>query len=70
MIVVHESAPAYKLAKPVVCPKCGRGIIGHIPEENKAVISRRGKAPPDERVEYLQVRCHICRSYWALTIEN
>ena len=70
MIVVCESAAVYRKSKPVLCPKCERGIIGHIPEGSTAVVSRRGKAPPDERGDYVQVKCHICRSYWALTIEK
>ena len=70
MIIVCESTPTYKTGKSVTCPKCGRGIIGHIPEESEAVISRRGKPPPDEQGDYVQVKCHICRSHWKLTIEN
>ena len=70
MIVVCESTPTYKADKPVICPKCNRGKIGHIPEESQAVLSKRGKPPPDEQGDYVQVKCHICRSLWALTIEN
>ena len=70
LIVVCESAVAYKSAKPVICPKCKRGVIGHIPGESEAVLSRRGKPPPDEQGEFVQVKCHICRSHWSLTIEN
>ena len=68
MIVVCESAAAYG-KKPVICPKCKRGILGHIPEESEAAISKRGKPPPDKQVDYVQVKCFVCRSLWALTIE-
>jgi len=70
MIVLHESAAVDKSTKPTICPKCKRGILGHIPKNSEAVISRRGKPPPDKKGEYLQVKCHICRSLWTLTIEN
>lgn len=70
MIVMHESAVVEKTTKPAICPKCKRGILGHIPEDSEAVISRRGKPPPDEQGEYVQVKCYICRSLWTLTIEN
>ena len=70
MIVVAESVAVYKAGKPVICPKCGRGTLGHIPEESQAILSKRGKPPPDEQGDYVQVKCHICRSYWTLTIEN
>ena len=69
LIVVCESAAAYGMSKPVICPKCERGILGHIPENSEAVISRRGKPPPDKQGDYVQVKCFICRSLWALTIE-
>ena len=70
MIVVCESAPAYKSTKPAICPKCERGILGHIPKESEAIISRRGRQPLDSKGEYVQVKCFICRSHWNLTIEN
>ena len=70
MITMHESAVLDKTLKPVICPKCKRGTLGHIPETSEAVISKRGKPPPDERKNYLQVKCYICRSLWIMTIEN
>ena len=71
MIVMHESAAAVdKSKKPVICPKCKRGTLGHIPEQSEAVLSKRGKPPPDEQGVYVQVKCYICRSHWKLTIEN
>jgi len=69
LIVVCESAAAYKSAKPMICPKCNRGILGHIPEESETVLSRRGKPPPHRREDYVQVKCFVCRSVWVLTIE-
>ena len=69
MIVVCESEAANKAAKPVICPKCERGILGHIPDGSEAVLSRRGKPPPDRQGDYVQVKCFICRSLWTLTIE-
>ena len=59
-----------KKDKPVICPKCERGTLGHIPEESEAVISKRGKPPPGEKANYLKVKCYICRSLWKMTIEN
>ena len=72
MIVMHEkkAASGDKALKPVLCLKCERGVIGHIPEESEAVLSKRGKPPPEEHGDYLQVRCFVCRSRWSLTIEN
>ena len=69
MIILQASATNVS-TKPVVCPKCGRGKIGHIPIKSEAVISRRGKPPPDERGDCVQVKCSVCRSLWTLTIEN
>lgn len=70
MIVVCESAVAYKSDKPVICPKCGRGRLGNIPGGSEAVISRRGKPPPYEYGDYVQIKCPVCRKLWSLTIEN
>ena len=71
MLVLHESAAAYKRTKPVVCLKCNRGKIGHIPEGSSAVLSKRGRIPSDGGDEYvLQVKCHVCRSFWTLTVDN
>ena len=69
MLVLYESMASYEVEKPVICPKCNRGRIGSIPEWSKATISRRGKPPPNERSESLRVKCNICGSFWALTIE-
>jgi len=70
LIVVNVSAVAHGMSKPVICPKCKRGILGHIAEESEAAISKRGRPPPDKQGDYVQVKCFICRSLWALTIEN
>ena len=67
MIVMHKSAAVDKTKKPVICPKCERGIIGHIPINSEAVVSKRGKPPPGEQDDYLQVRCFVCRSYWDIS---
>ena len=69
MIVVCESEVTYEVSKPVICPKCNRGRIGNIPAWSEATISRRGKPPPDERGECVQVKCPVCRALWTLTIE-
>jgi len=68
--VVQESAAAYGKNKPVICPKCENGKLGYIPGWSKAVISRRGKPPPDEQDEGVQIKCPVCRTLWTLTIEN
>ena len=70
MIVLHKKPETAKTDKPVICPKCERGILGHIHEKSEAVLSKRGRPPPDEQGEYLQVRCFICRSQWNMTIEK
>jgi hypothetical protein len=69
MIVMHESASAYKGAKTVICSKCKRGKLASIPEKSEAVLSKRGKPPPDEKEDYVQVKCAVCRTVWILTIE-
>ena len=69
MIIMRESAVIGKFDKPVICPKCERGTLGHIPNESEAVLSKRGKPPPDEQKTYFQVRCFKCRSLWKMTIE-
>ena len=69
MIILQASATADEILKPVICPKCGRGKLGYIPEHSEAVISRRGKPPPGKRAEMVQVKCSVCRSLWAVTIE-
>lgn len=70
MIIMHESVTANKATKPVICLKCKRGKLGNIPEQSEAVLSRRGKPPPGEQRDYVQVKCYICRSLWTITIEN
>jgi len=69
MIVMHETSTLEKSTKPVLCPKCERGTLGYIPEESKAVLSKRGKPPPGKRENYVQVKCFVCRSLWQMTIE-
>ena len=69
MIVMHETVAIEKSTKPVVCPKCERGTLGHIHEKSETVLSRRGKPPPGKRGDYVQVKCFVCRSLWQMTIE-
>jgi len=69
LIVLHKSAAVEKSTKPVICPKCERGTLGHIPEESEAVLSKRGKPPPDKQGDSVQVKCHVCHTYWKMTIE-
>jgi len=69
LIVVHESAAARGISKPVICPKCKRGRLGSIPEWSRASISHRGNPPPWERGDCVQVKCLVCGSFWSLTIE-
>jgi len=69
MITMHESAVYEETDKPVICPKCTRGRLGHIPEDNEAVVSKRGKPPPNKKGSYIKVKCHVCRSLWKMTIE-
>ena len=70
MIIMHESAAVEKTHKPLICPKCERGRLGHIHKKIEADISRRGKPPPDEQNLSVQVKCYVCRSFWTLTIKN
>ena len=70
MIILQESATDNKTTKPVICLKCKRGKLGNIPERSETISSRRGKPPLEEQKDYVQVKCHICRSLWTLTIEN
>ena len=69
MIVVYEVAGASEISKPVLCQKCKRGKIGSIPGRGRAAVSKRGRPPPEESAGHFQVKCYICGSYWALTIE-
>ena len=69
MIVVMESTASHSMSKPVMCPKCQRGKLGHIPAQSKTFVSRRGNAPPEARDEGVQVKCPVCRKTWTLTIE-
>ena len=70
MIIMHESVAAHVTDKPMICPKCERGKLGNIPGGSDAPLSRRGRPPPDEHGEYVQIKCHICHSLWALTIKS
>ena len=63
MIVMHESAVTDKADKPILCPKCERGRLGNISNRSQAVLSKRGKPPPNERSEYLQVKCLSEKKY-------
>jgi phage FluMu protein Com len=69
MIVLQESAPTEGMTKPVICPKCERGRLGNIPEWSDAVLSKRGKPPPEKRNLGVQVKCPKCRALWIMTIE-
>jgi hypothetical protein len=69
LIMVHESAAAYEISKPVICSKCNRGRIGNIPEWSEAALSRRGKPPTESRGDGFQVKCPICGALWTLTME-
>jgi len=62
MIVMHESTTGHNLDKPVICPKCNRGRLGNIQEHSEAILSRRGKPPPIEYGECVQVKCNVCRT--------
>ena len=70
MIVLMESAAAIEMTKPVICPKCGRGRLGNMPEWCKAVLSKRGKPPPDPNrlSSGVQVKCPKCRALWIVTV--
>ena len=70
MIVLHEGAAAHRGKEPLICTKCKRGKIGNISKHSAANISRRGKPPPDERGESVEVKCPVCNTLWTLTIEN
>ena len=67
MFEVQESVADYVGSKPVICPKCERGKLGSIPEWSEAVISRRGKPPPGDKDEGVQVKCPVCRKLWTIT---
>jgi hypothetical protein len=71
MIIMHESRTAYrnKTTKPVICPKCERGRLGSVPGHSEAVLSKRGRPPQGIHDDYVQIKCHICRSVWAFTFE-
>jgi phage FluMu protein Com len=68
MIVLQESAAEVEMTKPVICPKCKRGKLGNIPQWNEAVLSKRGKSPPNERNPGVQLKCPKCRALWVLTV--
>jgi predicted RNA-binding Zn-ribbon protein involved in translation (DUF1610 family) len=70
LIVIRQSrATAREISKPVKCPNCTRGKIGSIPKGSEAVVLRRGKPPPDESGEGIEVKCPVCGELWILTIE-
>ncbi|MCL2566407.1 MAG: hypothetical protein FWE24_11480 [Defluviitaleaceae bacterium] len=69
MIVMHENTSTYKSDKPVICRKCNRGKLGTIPHNGKIAASKRGKPPPNDKVNYLQVKCPSCSALWLLAIE-
>ena len=69
MLKIHESAAAYETTKPLICTKCKRGKLGSIPNRRKAYISKRGKPPPNEPDDYLQVKCAVCGTLWTVTTE-
>jgi len=69
MIIMHESAAVDNSTKPLICPKCERGRLGHIHEKNVTSITKRGKPPPNESDQSVIVKCYVCRSYWTLTLK-
>ena len=69
MIIIQESSAGDELGKPVVCSKCKRGKLGSVPKKCKAIISRRGKSPPEIADNGLQIKCAVCGTYWKFTIE-
>ena len=69
MVILQASVTADEMNKPIICPKCNRGKIGNIPAWSNADISRRGRHPPGERLECLQVKCPVCGSLWAARTE-
>jgi len=69
LIVLQANVTMDDMTKPVICSRCERGKLGYIPENSEAVISRRGKPPPDKRNEGVQVKCPVCGALWTVTIE-
>jgi len=59
MIVMYESTTGHNLDKSVICPKCNRGRLGNIQASSEAILSRRGKPPPIEHGECVQVKCNV-----------
>jgi phage FluMu protein Com len=68
MIMVQESKAEYKISKPVICPKCDCGKLGYISDSNETIISQRGRPPPGELDNGLQVKCPVCKKLWTLII--
>jgi len=69
MIFVHEGFSANKMTKAVRCPNCNHGRLGNMPEWSTAKVSPRGKPPPGDCYDFIQVKCPNCRKLWAITIE-
>lgn len=69
MIAMYEGKTTTDMSKPIICPKCERGRLANIPEWSEAVLTRRGKPPPGNKGEGVQVKCPTCRTLWTLTIE-
>ena len=69
LLRIRESVTAYETTKPLICTKCRRGKIGNIPNRKKAYLTKRGKPPPDEPEDYLQVKCTVCGTFWTVTTE-
>ena len=70
LIVLIESAAAGGMTKPVICPKCGRGKLGNMPEWCVAVLPKRGKLPPgmDAPRDCVQVKCPKCKTLWTMVV--
>ena len=69
MIVLQESMAADEMNKPVICTKCKRGKIGSTTKKCRAVISRRGRPPPDKAEDGLQIKCPVCGTHWTVKTE-
>ena len=68
MITMYASVANEAVTKPVMCKKCRKGRLADIPVTNRAIVSKRGKPPPSEAGERLQVKCLVCGTYWTLII--
>jgi len=69
LIVVYEAAAVAHTGKPLICQKCGRGRLGSIPGHSKAAVSRRGRPPPGDTADSVNIKCPVCGKHWAMTIE-